>query len=535
MRNLNSTSSRPPAGGVVVAVLLAFALAVPAAAVVQLDPVGESGIVLASHPDGGYLVVWRDPGSGRLTARPVSPIGLPGATISTGVTTSVSTGRDLAAAVSPSGDWVLIVRTAPDVLAGFLLSPAGAVLAELDLTVPDATRYRSPAVATVPGGGYVAAWAVAHPDDVVPGDPPIPELREVDAWAARFDPEGARVAGPVRVNEERLHSQDPSAVGAGPETVVVVWEGYTGEGELGEGRLRVLGHDLSPRTGERRVNPTRLSLANQYGFRLGMGGDGRFVVAWTSGEGELDGSERGPAPDAVRLQAFSAEGDRVGTDPLVNVNTAGFQGDPAVGVDADGVAWVVWEDGGVLPVTGDRERPPRVMARPFTLDGLPLAGELRVTDRTSPRHLRAAGGASGVLAAWTDLTFLYAAVIDDGFQQEPPPDDRALASPELSDFRVWVRIAAGDSSLWGTEEPVCLAETLCASGAVPGRTEVLVRIVGPKPNGFLWPTIVKLSTSPIEVWIEQVSTGEVQFYLLPGASPGSDVLPGLFDRRGFRP
>jgi hypothetical protein len=73
------------------------------------------------------------------------------------------------------------------------------------------------------------------------------------------------------------------------------------------------------------------------------------------------------------------------------------------------------------------------------------------------------------------------------------------------------------------------------SGRLPGRHEVFARIVGPKPNGRLWPTLVKFTTSQVEVWIEQVSTGEVEYYLLEGASRGFDELPGLFDREGFEP
>jgi len=64
---------------------------------------------------------------------------------------------------------------------------------------------------------------------------------------------------------------------------------------------------------------------------------------------------------------------------------------------------------------------------------------------------------------------------------------------------------------------------------------VLVRIVGPKPNGYLWPTLAKLTTSRVEVWIEQVATGVLRYYRLEGASPGVDELPGLFDRTGFLP
>ncbi len=73
------------------------------------------------------------------------------------------------------------------------------------------------------------------------------------------------------------------------------------------------------------------------------------------------------------------------------------------------------------------------------------------------------------------------------------------------------------------------------SGAVAGRSEVFVRIIGPRPNGFLWPNVVKFTTSRIEVWIEQTETGQVQYYDLPAADPNAGILAGLFDRNGFAP
>lgn len=83
------------------------------------------------------------------------------------------------------------------------------------------------------------------------------------------------------------------------------------------------------------------------------------------------------------------------------------------------------------------------------------------------------------------------------------------------------------------QEAVCIEETLCLSAALPGRSEVFLRIVGPKPNGRLWPTFVKFTTSTVEVWIEQVSTGEAKYYRIEGAAPGRDDLTGLFDREEF--
>ncbi|HVS01435.1 MAG TPA: hypothetical protein VMT16_01580 [Thermoanaerobaculia bacterium] len=118
----------------------------------------------------------------------------------------------------------------------------------------------------------------------------------------------------------------------------------------------------------------------------------------------------------------------------------------------------------------------------------------------------------------------------------PVPPGEPLSSAAFPDFRFRVAI----TNQLGEAQPVrkealCVAETLCVSGALPGRSEVFLRVVGPKPNGHLWPTLVRFTTSQVEVWVEQVSTGEMQYYLLEGATPDSDLIPGLFDRQGFLP
>jgi hypothetical protein len=117
-----------------------------------------------------------------------------------------------------------------------------------------------------------------------------------------------------------------------------------------------------------------------------------------------------------------------------------------------------------------------------------------------------------------------------------PPDGPWMASEDLPGYRMKVLFTnQAGAEVTGRVEPVCIPETACVSGALAGRPEVFVRVVGPKPNGFLWPTLAKFSTSAVEIWLEQTATGETRYYLLPGASPGSDVLGGLFDREGFLP
>lgn len=118
----------------------------------------------------------------------------------------------------------------------------------------------------------------------------------------------------------------------------------------------------------------------------------------------------------------------------------------------------------------------------------------------------------------------------------PPPSGPWLTSTGLPGFRAKVLITPQvGASFLGSAVPVCIPETLCVAGALPDRSEVFVRVVGPKPNGYLWPTLVKFTTSEVEVWIEQLSTNAVKYYRLEGARPGSDELPGLFDREGFAP
>jgi ELWxxDGT repeat protein len=116
---------------------------------------------------------------------------------------------------------------------------------------------------------------------------------------------------------------------------------------------------------------------------------------------------------------------------------------------------------------------------------------------------------------------------------EPPAGDW-IASPKVPGFRVKARITSGSEVRPVRQEP-CIGETICLSGAVPGRPELFVRVIGPRPNGYFWPNLVRFTPSQAEVWIEQTATGVVRYYLLEAVPRNSDELSGLVDRTGFRP
>jgi len=114
--------------------------------------------------------------------------------------------------------------------------------------------------------------------------------------------------------------------------------------------------------------------------------------------------------------------------------------------------------------------------------------------------------------------------------------DGFLTTPAFPDFRFRVRITPqGNPTIAGVKENDCVPETLCVSGAVAGRSEVFVRIIGPRPNGYLWPTLVRFTPSRVEVDIEQISTQIMKTYVLPAVAAESDELSGLQDRTGFLP
>lgn len=117
----------------------------------------------------------------------------------------------------------------------------------------------------------------------------------------------------------------------------------------------------------------------------------------------------------------------------------------------------------------------------------------------------------------------------------PPPPSGFFIDPAYPDFQFRVTIGDVGATIAGTREAGCQPQTVCVSGALPGRSELFIRILGPRPNGYLWPTIVRFTPSRVVVEIHQVSSGEMQTYTLEAIPPGTDDLPGLQDRMGFLP
>lgn len=124
----------------------------------------------------------------------------------------------------------------------------------------------------------------------------------------------------------------------------------------------------------------------------------------------------------------------------------------------------------------------------------------------------------------------------DAIRPEAPPEIGPwLSSPDLPGFEAKIVISPrGQSGRFGSEEPECIVETLCVSGALEGRPELFVKLVGPRPNGFLWTQVARFTPSRVVIWLRQVSTGLVRLYVLDAAGPEESPL-GLQDRQAFYP
>ncbi len=178
--------------------------------------------------------------------------------------------------------------------------------------------------------------------------------------------------------------------------------------------------------------------------------------------------------------------------------------------------------------------------RVYSAELEPLTGELFLPEGCAGPTALAFARDGSLLATWDQ--HLLADNLCPDTQVAPlapdplPPPVPPIGLDRFPGFAFRVRIGGDEPApRIGTEDPVCVPETLCVGGALPGRSEVLVRIVGPKPNGYLWPTVVRFTTATVELWIEQLATGRARYYRLPGPGPSSSELPGFFDRTGFEP
>jgi hypothetical protein len=227
-------------------------------------------------------------------------------------------------------------------------------------TRQDSTQ-SDPSVASDGQGNYVVVWV--SQDHVAPGS-------KGDICLQRFDSSDAPVGGETVVNSVTVHDQCKPVVAMNPRgDFVVVWSSFTNPDSIYDIKARLFRSGL-PVGEEFSVNTVQVH--SQSHPTVAMDTSGAFVVVWDSWF--QDGGDRG-----IYGQRFNADGDKVGTEFLVNQTVAFSQARPALALRNDGGFVVVWE-------SWEQESPDPsgygVFGRLYGPGGLPETAEFQVNSTT---------------------------------------------------------------------------------------------------------------------------------------------------------
>jgi hypothetical protein len=248
----------------------------------------------------------------------------------------------------------------------------------------------APATASLAGGGFVILWKEASP----PGG-------ETSAIALRgqvFNADGWRLGAEFLVAEAMAAALDINApdnhavAGLANGRFIVVWAGVTGDTSRNAVRGQFFNADGTAFGSQFQVNttvsgvptkPAATSFAN-----------GCFAVVWA------DTSQVGGTASwsVVRGQLFNADGTRFGFEFLVNSTMEGFRRDPAIAALSDGSFVAVWTD---ISVEGEWN----IRGQRFSASGNRVGGEFMVNTTVAGRqeHPAVPALAGGrFVVTWTD-------------------------------------------------------------------------------------------------------------------------------------
>jgi hypothetical protein len=523
----------------VVAALL-FTAPVPGWALspVVLVDLGVDTTFACGHiPAGGYLLVWQNLSQG-LSVQRFTEAGERLGPVKNLVVGSSSRPLEQVSissvVVGDSGGWGVFWTEAavPDEynVGGALFDAQDKLLQRMSFPdpIPDPggliIDYHPLAIA-LSGGGFFVASEVGTQDD--PNGDSLQPTR-IDVYVMKLDAAGRTVGNAVRVNETSQGFQHLTGVGGSKDHVVVSWDSIAADFASAAVRARFLDGNLTAAGPEVHVAEAGPNVSNSH---LAVGSDGSAVVVW---QGTEAGAGGGPSTSGVRMRAFGPAGEPLGAEHAANPSTPGDHFLSDVGLTSEGTVWVNWTT--VIPPAGGETI---ISLRPFDLAADPT-GDAEDVATTVFHGPFLTGGRGGALVAWrptSSTTIVEGFVVGNaGGGSGPPSSPLPIESLELPGFHVWVRFSPqATAPSWATLVEPCLAQALCAAGLLPARAEVIVRLIGPKPNGFLWPQIVRFTTDQVEVWVQQKATGVTRYYLLSGGSPGSETLTGRVDRHGFKP
>ncbi len=214
-----------------------------------------------------------------------------------------------------------------------------------------------------------------------------------------FGADGSKIGTEFLVNTQTASHQVSSAIGrlAGGG-FVITWNDYSGTlGDSSEGSIKaqVYGANGSKVGSEFLVNTQTASL--QLVPRIAGLANGGFVITWQ----DFSGTQPDPDFGGIRAQVFSANGTKTGSEFLVNTLTALGQYNPSITSLANGSFVISWYERAVLPPSGEAI----VKAQLYAASGTKIGPEFMVNTQTGVYQVwsKVAGLTNGgFVVTWTD-------------------------------------------------------------------------------------------------------------------------------------
>ncbi|SIO05878.1 Uncharacterized conserved protein [Singulisphaera sp. GP187] len=267
-----------------------------------------------------------------------------------------------AVAMDPNGDFVVAWQggtdfSGPDPFDIFIQrynsvgTPQGG---EVRVNTTTGDVQANPAVAMDASGDFVVTWES------------YTGASAYDIFAQRFSAAGVPQGGEFRVNTTTANDQTNSAVAMNPDgDFVVTW--VNGSGANADVHFQRYNASGTPQGSETVANTT--TAGAQLSPSVGIDSAGKFVIVWQDSSGR-DGNLNG-----VVGRRFDASGAAITGEFVVNTTTTGRQDFPSIAMNASGNFFVTWRADGV----GADD----IFARGFNASGVALGNDFRVNTTTA--------------------------------------------------------------------------------------------------------------------------------------------------------
>lgn len=345
---------------------------------IEIQDTHSSQPTVVGLSDGRFLVIWKSAlYLEKIEAQIFDATGNPvGDTFSVGSTTlannknpgsgtSVDTGRFVLT-------WEMWTGSGWDLKAQIFEADGGKVGGEIlvNTTTGGFWSQTASTISSLSGGRFVVTWT----DWSEGGD----DTSGSSIRALVFEADGSRSGTEFLVNTTTSNNQSETSIATLSDgRFVISWTDSSSTGGDTSGsaiRAQIFESDGTRSGSEFLVNTT---ISNgQSESSIAALSDGRFAISWT--DSSITGGDT--SFSAIRAQLFEPDGSKSGGEFLINTNTEYYQMDSAIAASSDGGFVISWSD---LSAIGDDTSWAAIKAQRFSADGNKMGAEFLVNTTTA--------------------------------------------------------------------------------------------------------------------------------------------------------